>query len=168
MLKRSQLVLTCLFVSAAFPSSSLVCLSPVVYAQSISTAQLDGVVKDVTGAIVPGATVTATDTTKGLTRSDKTDSSGHYQLLQLPPGSYSVFSADGRVWADGAERRRADRGGAGDPAVYAVGWERGSEDRSVGVLGDHRDGTVVAVNGRLTSFALPTCRRTDAITSTSR
>jgi hypothetical protein len=59
-------------------------------AQSISTAQLNGVVKDPTGAIIPGASVTATDSSKGFTRSDVTDSEGQYQLLQLPPGTYTI------------------------------------------------------------------------------
>jgi hypothetical protein len=59
-------------------------------AQSIATAQLNGTVKDPSGAIVPGATVTATDPSKGLSRSDTTDGGGNYQLLQLPPGTYSI------------------------------------------------------------------------------
>jgi hypothetical protein len=57
-------------------------------AQSISTAQLNGVVKDPTGAIIPGAKVTATDASKGFTRTDATDGQGAYQLLELPPGTY--------------------------------------------------------------------------------
>ena len=59
-------------------------------AQSISTAQLNGVVKDPTGAVIPGAQVTATDSTKGFSRSDVTDAQGGYQLLQLPPGTYTI------------------------------------------------------------------------------
>jgi hypothetical protein len=59
-------------------------------AQSVSSAQLSGAVKDPTGAIIPGATVTATDASKGFTRSDVTDPGGNYQLLQLPPGTYTI------------------------------------------------------------------------------
>ena len=91
MLKHSQLFIRGLVVATAvLPWAPVHSLVRSVSAQSISTAQLDGVVKDATGAIVGGATVTARDSSKGLTRSDATDSSGHYQLLQLPPGSYTI------------------------------------------------------------------------------
>ena len=63
---------------------------PVLHAQSISTAQLAGSVKDPSGAALSGATVTAADPTKGFSRSAKTDAQGNYQILQLPPGTYSV------------------------------------------------------------------------------
>ncbi len=59
-------------------------------AQSISTAQLDGVVRDPSGAAIPGATVTAADPSKGITRTATSDAGGKYELLQLPPGTYSV------------------------------------------------------------------------------
>ncbi len=59
-------------------------------AQSISTAQLKGTVKDATGAVIPNATVTATDSSKGFSRVSTADGNGAYALLQLPPGSYTV------------------------------------------------------------------------------
>ena len=59
-------------------------------AQSISSAQLNGTVKDPSGAIVPGASIIATDPTKGFSRADTSDAQGNYQLLQLPPGTYTV------------------------------------------------------------------------------
>ena len=58
--------------------------------QSISTAQLKGTVKDPSGAVIPGATVTATDSTKGFSRTSVANASGAYELLQLPPGAYTV------------------------------------------------------------------------------
>ena len=64
--------------------------TPHAAAQSISTAQLNGVVKDPTGAVIPGAQVTATDSTKGFSRTGTSDAQGTYQLLQLPPGSYTI------------------------------------------------------------------------------
>jgi hypothetical protein len=70
--------------------ASLLAATPAAYAQSISTAQLNGTVKDPTGAIIPGATVTAVDATKGFSRSDLTDAAGTFQLLQLPPGTYTI------------------------------------------------------------------------------
>ena len=59
-------------------------------AQSISTAQVNGAVKDPSGASIPGAQVTAADATKGFSRSAISDAGGNYQLLQLPPGTYTV------------------------------------------------------------------------------
>jgi hypothetical protein len=65
-------------------------------AQNISTAQLSGTIHDQTGAVVPGATITLTDPSKGITRTTTSDSAGSYQILLLPPATYSVrFVASG-------------------------------------------------------------------------
>src|SRR5262245_29624645 len=69
------------------------------YAQN---AQVTGIVKDGSGAIIPGATITARNVETGLTRVAVTDSSGEYRLPSLPPGRYAVstelsgFSAETR------------------------------------------------------------------------
>ena len=57
------------------------------YAQN---AQITGVVKDSSGAVIPGATVMARNVDNGFTRSAVTDASGDYRLPSLPPGRYSV------------------------------------------------------------------------------
>ncbi|HEV2983289.1 MAG TPA: carboxypeptidase regulatory-like domain-containing protein [Vicinamibacterales bacterium] len=62
-------------------------LAPSALAQN---AQITGVVKDSSGAIIPGATVTARNVDTGLTRVAVTDGSGEYRLPSLPPGRYSV------------------------------------------------------------------------------
>ncbi len=62
-------------------------------AQSISTAQLKGTVKDSTGAVIPGAQVTASDSSNGFSRTSVTDANGNFQLLQLPPGDYTVTAS---------------------------------------------------------------------------
>jgi hypothetical protein len=49
-----------------------------------------GTATDPSGAVVPGATVTATSTGTGQTRSDTTDASGRYSLTNLVPGTYSL------------------------------------------------------------------------------
>jgi hypothetical protein len=59
-------------------------------AQSISAAQLSGMVKDPSGAVVAGATVTAADVSKGFSRVTTSDGTGGYRLLLLPPGTYTV------------------------------------------------------------------------------
>ncbi len=58
------------------------------YAQSTST--LEGVVKDPSGAVVPGANVSASEMSTGLIRSAKSDAGGYYSLLSLPVGTYDL------------------------------------------------------------------------------
>jgi outer membrane receptor protein involved in Fe transport len=53
-------------------------------------AQVAGVVKDSSGAVIPGATVTARNVENGLTRLAVTDAAGEYRLPSLPPGRYSM------------------------------------------------------------------------------
>jgi hypothetical protein len=62
-------------------------LAPSALAQN---AQITGLVKDSSGAIIPGATVTARNIDTGLTRVAVTDGAGEYRLPSLPPGRYSV------------------------------------------------------------------------------
>ena len=58
--------------------------------QATATAELRGVVTDQNGAVVAGATVTATDNNKGTTRSVTSGSDGNYVILALPPSVYTV------------------------------------------------------------------------------
>src|SRR5436309_10460077 len=64
----------------------LICSS--VWAQN--TAQINGSVKDQTGAILPGVEVTATQTETGVTRSAVTDETGTYLLPNLPIRPYRL------------------------------------------------------------------------------
>lgn len=58
------------------------------HAQSVS--QISGTVRDPTGAAVPGAAVTATQTETGLVRTAETDQNGSYLLPSLPIGPYRI------------------------------------------------------------------------------
>src|SRR5216110_147732 len=60
-------------------------------------ATVAGVVKDTSGAVLPGVTVeVASPALIEKTRSTVTDGAGLYQIIQLPPGGYSVtFSLSG-------------------------------------------------------------------------
>ncbi|MEP7149785.1 MAG: carboxypeptidase regulatory-like domain-containing protein, partial [Acidobacteriota bacterium] len=72
-------------------------LSASAFAQAgVSTSEIKGRVTDPNGAVVRGATVTATDNDKGTTRTVITDDQGEYRLLTLPPGKYQL-----RVQASG-------------------------------------------------------------------
>jgi len=51
---------------------------------------LVGTVSDPSGAVIPGVTITATDSQTGSTREEKTDGAGRYNIANLVPGIYSV------------------------------------------------------------------------------
>lgn len=61
-----------------------------ILAQATATSELRGRVTDPNGAVIAGATVKATDNSKGLTRTVTTDSDGNYVILSLPPSTYTV------------------------------------------------------------------------------
>jgi hypothetical protein len=54
------------------------------------TAALVGTITDQQGAVLPGVTVTVTNDSAAVVRSATTDSSGAYQILALPPGTYDI------------------------------------------------------------------------------
>ena len=72
-------LLLALIVSTAFEAP--------LFAQS---AQIVGTIKDSTGGVIPGATVTARNVNNGFTRSTVTEAAGDYRLQALPPGPYTV------------------------------------------------------------------------------
>jgi hypothetical protein len=57
---------------------------------SVSTSELRGQVTDATGAAIAGATITATDVSKGTTRTVTTDENGNYVILSLLPSTYTL------------------------------------------------------------------------------
>ena len=59
------------------------------YAQ-VTAGTISGTIKDQSGAVVPNATITATDLATQLTRSVKSDASGNYTMAGLPVGTYNV------------------------------------------------------------------------------
>ena len=82
-----QFASTILLLSAAFPLSS--------YAQS-TYATLQGTVLDASGALVPNATVTATDEGTGTKETVRATSGGDYRIFDLKAGTYTiVFSSPG-------------------------------------------------------------------------
>src|SRR6185437_6925875 len=59
------------------------------FAQAVN-ATLLGTVTDASGASIPNATITITETNTGVSRTAKTNESGNYTVPDLPPGEYSV------------------------------------------------------------------------------
>ena len=78
-LRRASVLILTIGLLSAVP-----CFSQVV------SATLTGTVTDSSGATVPQATVTATETTTGITRSTVTSAEGVYSLPFLNPGTYRV------------------------------------------------------------------------------
>lgn len=70
-------------LAGVFLAGGLVCAQ-------VDSGDLAGTVVDQTGAVLPGATVTAVDEEKGTERTGLTDDEGRYRIPLLPPGTYEV------------------------------------------------------------------------------
>ena len=76
-------------------------VSPFALAQGVASGDIRVIVRDPKGSVVTNATVTVSNTAKGLERSGTSDGQGGYSVRQLPPGTYLVTVA-----AAGSRRRR--------------------------------------------------------------
>jgi len=63
---------------------------PRTLAQIGGTGSIQGVISDATGAVFPGANVTATNVATGVKTTRQTTAAGFYVLTPLPPGEYKV------------------------------------------------------------------------------
>ena len=54
------------------------------------TGSIEGTVRDASGAVLPGVTVEANNTSRGGTFSEVTNAEGVYRMPSLPPGRYTV------------------------------------------------------------------------------
>jgi hypothetical protein len=79
-MRRTQLLILAMLVALA--------MAPSVWAQGSST--LTGTVYDQTGAVIPGASVTATNKPTGVDYTTQTTAAGLYRLPSLPVGTYSI------------------------------------------------------------------------------
>lgn len=75
-----------ILVLAAYLGFASVCA----LAQIGDTGQIQGTVKDPSGAVIPGATVTATEVDTNRTSTAVTNSSGNYVFPSLPIGHYTI------------------------------------------------------------------------------
>lgn len=81
---------TVLVLALAFAFGSIIAThQPAAYSQE-STGGLQGVVKDPSGAVVPGAKVTVTTPTLVGSKVTLTDAAGYYHIANLPPGTYAI------------------------------------------------------------------------------
>jgi carboxypeptidase family protein/TonB-dependent receptor-like protein len=77
---RTTLVATLVWLAAA----------GIAHAQAVAGSQVSGVVKDSSGAVLPGVEVTITKTDTGTTRTVFTGADGRYVLPNLPVGPYRL------------------------------------------------------------------------------
>ncbi|HUB82671.1 MAG TPA: carboxypeptidase regulatory-like domain-containing protein [Bryobacteraceae bacterium] len=68
-------------------------LAQAVIAQSLTTGEIAGVVRDSSNAVIQNATVTLKSLDTGTTQEVKTGAIGEYRFLLLKPGRYSVTAA---------------------------------------------------------------------------
>jgi hypothetical protein len=61
-----------------------------VFAQNTNTGEIRGTVKDASGAIVPGVTVTVHNIDTGVTKVFTTNDAGIYDTFSTPPGNYDI------------------------------------------------------------------------------
>ena len=111
----------------------LVLLSAHIAAAQVTTARLEGTVKDPTDAIIPGVVVVATNTGTNLTTEAITNETGLYLFPRLTPGTYSV-TAELRGF------KKAQNTGiilqVGDTATLNIKLETGELNETVTVLAD--------------------------------
>ena len=97
MIRNRSIAVLAAWLAVAVPSSAL--------AQSqAANGNVEGIIRDTSGAVIPGVTVTVTNVNTGATRTVVTNNNGLYRALALPLGIVL-----------------GDRGAAGFPQVRA-GW----------------------------------------------
>lgn len=73
------------------PTLALFATAEKAFAQADSV-QLSGFVRDASGAVIPGASVTASNESTGVERSVQTNENGYFVITPLQPGLYSIVA----------------------------------------------------------------------------
>src|SRR5206468_9719299 len=99
----------------------------------LPTATISGVVKDATGAVIPGVAVAVTNVATRLTRSAQTGEDGSYRFSALPVGTYDV-----RAEHPGFQTKveQGLRMAVGDEAVLNIVLEVGAAGEAVSVTAE--------------------------------
>ena len=58
----------------------------------VSTASINGVIRDPAGAVIPGATIVLRNVDTAVERTSTTNEAGAYGFVSIPPGSYTIES----------------------------------------------------------------------------
>src|SRR5207302_4429918 len=78
-------------VLRTIPASLTVLAMSLPLLAQLTTASLEGIVRDQTGAVIAGAHVQVTNTATNVVTAATTDSSGRFLAPSLPPGPYQVM-----------------------------------------------------------------------------
>ncbi len=113
---------------------ALFLMSAIAHASAqVTTSTLVGIVRDASGAVIPGANVVATHDGTGVSREGVTDANGEFVFSALPNGPYSV-----RVELTGFKslQNRGMQLGAGQTVRQTFTLEVGTVEESVTVAGE--------------------------------
>src|SRR5437016_14325368 len=88
----------------SLPAILLLC-STVLFGQGTDLGVIRGTVTDASGATVPNATVTITDTGTNSQRTVRTNNAGEYEANSLKSGSYTISIAAAGFSTRSEERR---------------------------------------------------------------
>jgi hypothetical protein len=102
-------------------------------AGQVTSASIRGTVKDASGGVLPGVTVTAKDTDTSFVRTVVSDPTGSYQISNLSPGTYEVVAE-----LSGFRRFLQTKIplSVGQDALIAITLELGELSQEVTVTGD--------------------------------
>ena len=78
-----------LFATAA----AVVLVTPLAAQTDVTTSRVSGTVKDTGGGVLPGATVEAKNESTGLLATAVVRTDGFYQVINLPPGPYTLTAS---------------------------------------------------------------------------
>ncbi|MGZ4814264.1 MAG: outer membrane beta-barrel protein, partial [Terriglobales bacterium] len=116
------------------PITVILCFMCTVAFGQVTSGTIFGVVKDSSGAVIPGATITAQDPATGATRNAVTGDAGNFVLPNLLPGTYSIsVEAKGfkKLTKSGVVLSAADRLNSGEFKM-----EPGASDTSMTVTAE--------------------------------
>lgn len=68
---------------------AILCCTSAIFAQR-TTGDIEGVVTDANGGVVPNVAITVTGVSVGFTRNVQSDSQGAFRLQQIPGGTYKI------------------------------------------------------------------------------
>jgi len=123
-----------LFARGIFAAFAVLCLAASAAAQ-VNTGQISGTVKDSSGGVLPGVTITVTNVNTNISQTTVTDDKGAFVMTGLVIGTYTVA-------AELQGFRKAQKSG------FEVGSDsRLSADFSLGVGGLSEQVEVTAVRG---------------------
>jgi hypothetical protein len=111
----------------------LVCIGTGAYAQS-ATGRIVGTVQDTSGALVPGADVTATNPETNASYKTTSSDSGKYSFEALPPGSYTITVEQTNFKKYSTSRNILT---ANDTVTINIPLEPGSISETVQVVGTY-------------------------------